>query len=174
MVELYVIAPVEKPTEWVNAVVIASQQNGKLWICLDSRPLSKAIKKQHHCLPTIEGAYRCSVFLQARCSLRILANQSGWRKRRLANLWSYIRTFLLQTPPLWDTLCQWSLSSRSCLSHRLIAGLPGCSNSQDDIVVWGTTKQEQDLSHRDVLTRIRDSDWSSTEANASSHLTSMP
>ncbi|CAB4026344.1 Hypothetical predicted protein, partial [Paramuricea clavata] len=54
MVELNVIEPVENPTEWVNALVIVSKPNGKLRICLDPRPLNKAIKRQHHRLPTTE------------------------------------------------------------------------------------------------------------------------
>jgi hypothetical protein len=39
----------------------------------------------------------------------------------------------------------------------IIADIPGCANSQDDIIVWGTTKQEHDHRLRDVLTRIRSS-----------------
>ena len=41
MVRLDIIEPVEKPTDWVNALVIVSKPNRKLRICLDPRPLKK-------------------------------------------------------------------------------------------------------------------------------------
>jgi hypothetical protein len=53
--DLNITEPVEKPTEWVNSLVIVSKPNGKLRICLDSRRLNKAIKRQHHHQPTTEG-----------------------------------------------------------------------------------------------------------------------
>ena len=37
-----VIEKVERPTEWVNSVVIARKANGKLRLCLDPKPLNKA------------------------------------------------------------------------------------------------------------------------------------
>ena len=54
MVELEIIEPVEKPTDWVNALVIVEKPNGKLRICLDPRPLNNAIKREHLHLPTAE------------------------------------------------------------------------------------------------------------------------
>ena len=54
----------EKPTDWVNRLVIVEKPNGKLRICLDPQPLNNAIKREHLHLPTaaeifsqISGAY---------------------------------------------------------------------------------------------------------------------
>ena len=54
MITLDIIEPVEKPTDWVNTLVVVSKPNGKLRICLDPHPLNKASKRQHHNLPTAE------------------------------------------------------------------------------------------------------------------------
>ena len=54
MEKLNVIQKVEHPTEWVNALVTVEKPNGKLQVCLDPRPLNKAIKRQHFRLPTTE------------------------------------------------------------------------------------------------------------------------
>ena len=54
MFNLEIIEPVEKPIDWFNALVIVSKTNGDRRICLDPRPLNKAIKRQHHRLPTAE------------------------------------------------------------------------------------------------------------------------
>lgn len=66
-----VISKVTEPTDWVNAlVVVESPKTGKLRVCLDSRPLNKAIKAslpatylggRHHkaCWSKILQRFRC-------------------------------------------------------------------------------------------------------------------
>ena len=49
-----VIEKVERPTEWVNSVVIARKANGKLHLCLDPKSLNKALKRCHFPMPVIE------------------------------------------------------------------------------------------------------------------------
>ena len=46
MVDLDIIEPIEKPTYWVNGLVIVEEPNGKLRICLDPRPLNNATKRE--------------------------------------------------------------------------------------------------------------------------------
>ena len=55
MEHMKVIQRIDEPTEWVNAlVVIEKPKSHKLRICLDPRPLNKAIQREHFQLPTIE------------------------------------------------------------------------------------------------------------------------
>ena len=54
MVDFDIIEPVDKPTGGVNGLVIVEKPNGKLWICLDPRPLNQAIKREHLHLRTAE------------------------------------------------------------------------------------------------------------------------
>ena len=46
MVDLDIIEPVQKSTNWVNGLVLVEKANRKLWVCLDPRPLNKAIKRE--------------------------------------------------------------------------------------------------------------------------------
>ena len=55
MVKNGVITPIQEPTDWVNSLVIVEKPNGKLRICLDPRPLNRAIKREHYQLPTTEN-----------------------------------------------------------------------------------------------------------------------
>ena len=57
IVDLDIIEPVQKPTDWVNGLVLVEKPNGKLRICLDPRPLNKAIKLEHLHLPTTEEIF---------------------------------------------------------------------------------------------------------------------
>ncbi|CAB4039009.1 Hypothetical predicted protein [Paramuricea clavata] len=59
MLKLGVITPVEKPTEWVNSVVLSETTNSKgeivkVRLCLDSRDLNKWVKREHYRTRTID------------------------------------------------------------------------------------------------------------------------
>ena len=47
-----IIASVDEPTDWVHNLVITEKRNGSLRICLDPRPLNKAIKRERCEIPT--------------------------------------------------------------------------------------------------------------------------
>ena len=52
MVDLDIIETIQKPTNWVNGLVVVEKLNGKLRVCLDPRSLNKAIKGENLHLPT--------------------------------------------------------------------------------------------------------------------------
>ena len=57
MVDLNIIQPIEKPTDWVISLVILKKTNSKLHIGFDPRPMNNAIKcKQLH-FPTDEEIF---------------------------------------------------------------------------------------------------------------------
>ena len=49
-----VIERVPEQTEWVSALVVVAKPNGKIRLCLDPRPLNKALKRCHHPIPTMD------------------------------------------------------------------------------------------------------------------------
>ena len=49
-----VIHKVDIPTPWVNSPVIVEKRDGSLRLCLDQRDLNKAIRREHHRIPTAE------------------------------------------------------------------------------------------------------------------------
>jgi hypothetical protein len=64
MVSEKVIIKVEKPTVWVNPIVIVENPNGKARICLDPRDLNRGIFREHYPLKTIDevAAKRCKSY----------------------------------------------------------------------------------------------------------------
>ena len=54
LVEQRVIAPTERATEWLSALMCTLKKNGEVRKCLDPRPLNKALKREHHHLPTLK------------------------------------------------------------------------------------------------------------------------
>lgn len=49
-----IITHVECSTDWINAMVVVQKRNGKPRVCIDPKPLNKALKHSHFPLPTIE------------------------------------------------------------------------------------------------------------------------
>ena len=41
-------------TPWVNSLVIVEKRDGSLRLCLDPRDLNKAIRCEHHRIPSVE------------------------------------------------------------------------------------------------------------------------
>ena len=50
-----IIVPVEKPTDWVNSLVVREKPNDRMRVCLDPRDLNKAIRREHHPVPTVDS-----------------------------------------------------------------------------------------------------------------------
>ena len=48
------IQKVDRPTKWVNSLVIVEKRNGSLRLCLDPRDLNRAIRREHYRIPTAE------------------------------------------------------------------------------------------------------------------------
>ena len=49
-----ILVPVEVPTDWVSSMVVASKRNGNIRLCIDPKPLNKALKRNRYPLPTID------------------------------------------------------------------------------------------------------------------------
>ena len=54
LVEKEIIAPVTEPTDWISASLVLLKRNGKLRLCIDPKPLNKALKRNHYPLPVID------------------------------------------------------------------------------------------------------------------------
>eukprot|EP00794_Sanderia_malayensis_P014552 gene14552-16054_t len=158
MIKLDVIEPVEKPTDWVNALVVVSKPNGKLRICLDPRPLNKAIKRQHHKFPTAEEII--SEMSGAQFFTKLDASNGYWQIK-VDDESAALLTFGTPFGRYRFKRLPFGVHSASEVFQvevaNIIAGIEGCANSQDDIIVWGASKQEHDQRVRACLTRIRKS-----------------
>ena len=49
-----VLKKVDEPTDWVSNLVVVEKKEGSLRLCLDPKNLNKAIKREHHAIPTMQ------------------------------------------------------------------------------------------------------------------------
>ena len=158
MQSLGVIEPVQTATDWVNALVIVEKPNKKLRICLDPRPLNKAIKREYQSMPTAEEIM--SEMAGAKFFSKIDAS-SGYWQIRLDEESSNLTTFSTPFGRFKFTRLPFGIHSASEVFQgkvaEIIEGTEGARNYQDDIIVWGSTKEEHDDRLFEVLSKIKES-----------------
>ena len=156
MVKLQVIVRVTEPTDWVNAIVITSKQNGEIRVCLDPRHLNKAIKRQHYKLPTREEIL--AQFSGAQYFSKFDASSWFWQLQ-LDEQSSKYCTFITPFGRYRYLRLPFGISSAPELYHRVVhemfEGIANIDTSMDDIIVWGKTRDEHDVASRRVLEKAR-------------------
>ena len=54
LAKLGIITPVNTQTNWVSSIVVLLKSNDKVRLCIDPKPLNKALSRNNHPIPTIE------------------------------------------------------------------------------------------------------------------------
>ena len=151
-----VIADVEEPTEWVHNPVVTEKRNGSLRLCLDPRPLNKAIKREHHAIPT---AGDVQAQLEGKKIFTVVDMRDAFWHVKLSEPSSYLCTFstpwgrkrFLRTPI--------GLSSASeILQQRnddTFGDIVNVHVIADDLVIAGKNEQEHDTALLAVMERAR-------------------
>jgi len=52
-----IITPVSEPSNWISALLVVTKPNGKVRLCLDHRPLNKAVKRALYMIPTVDDIF---------------------------------------------------------------------------------------------------------------------
>ena len=76
LIDLNVITPVTEPTDWCSQMSIQTEKNGKLRICIDSRPLNEVLQRERYPLLTMHLCYsRSTSASRLRFSLTFSSNK---------------------------------------------------------------------------------------------------
>ena len=158
MTKLDVIEPTSKPTKWVNLLVTVEKPNGKLRVCLDPRDLNKAMKQQHYKLTTSKELF--SEMTSACCFSKLNATNGYWQIK-IDTESSKLLTFATLFGKFCFKCLPYSILSASEIFQanisKIIEGLEGARNSQDDIIVQGKTLAKHSDHASKVMTKIRES-----------------
>ena len=135
--------------------MIVEKPNGKLRICLDPRPLNKAIKREHFKLPTTEEILSK---MSNACYFSKLDASSGYWQVKLDEASSNMLAFSTPFGRYKFKRLPFGIHSASEVFQikiaEIIEGIDLAENSQDDIIVWGRSKEEHDEVLKEVLQRI--------------------
>ena len=156
MENLDVIEHVTEPSDWVNSLVVVEKPNGHLRICLDPRHLNRAIKRQHLQLPTAEEII--AKMSGAKFFTKLDAS-SGYWQIKVDQESSKLLTFTTPFGRYRFKRLPYGIHSASEIFQasvaNIISDIEGASNSQDDIIIWGKTREELHERTIQVLEAIR-------------------
>nr|XP_054606603.1 uncharacterized protein K02A2.6-like [Nothobranchius furzeri] len=157
MEKLEVIKKIDEPTEWVSSLVVLQKKTGALRTCLDPRDLNKAIKREHFKLPTREEIM--AQFAGAKWFSKLDASSGFWQLR-LDEESSRLCTFNTPEGRYRFLRLPYGILSAPEVYHKTIhmifEHIPGVETMMDDIIVWGTTREEHDQRLRQVLDKTRE------------------
>ncbi|XP_045537629.1 uncharacterized protein K02A2.6-like [Papilio machaon] len=157
MTELGVIRKVSHPTEWVNAIVVAAKKDGGIRVCLDPRPLNKAVLRAHYPLPTLaEIACR----LQGATVFSKLDARSGFWMCEIDDASADLCTFGTPFGRYQFLRLPYGINCAPEVFHskirQILEDLEGVDSFVDDIVVWGVNIEEHDRRLKALLDRARE------------------
>ncbi|CAH2208146.1 jg24630, partial [Pararge aegeria aegeria] len=156
MEDIGVIRKVSHPTEWVNAIVVVAKKNGSIRVCLDPRPLNRAVRRAHYPLPTLtEIAAR----LQGARYFSKLDARSGYWMIQIDNESADLCTFGTPFGRYQFLRLPYGINCASEVFHarvrQLLEDLEGVDSFVDDIIVWGSTMAQHDERLKCLLERAR-------------------
>ena len=154
-----VIKPVDTPTEWVSALVVAPKRDGNIRLCIDPKPLNEALMRNHYPTPTIEDIL--PELHQARVFSIVDAKDGFWHIE-LDDESSYLTTF--STPwgkyrwlrmPFGISVAPEEFQRRM---DDALGGLEGIKPIHDDILIYGCgeTDTEAEEDHNRKLRALMD------------------
>jgi hypothetical protein len=91
MAQQGVIEHVDRPTEWVNSLVVAEKRDKSLRLCLDPKQLNNSIRREHFQIPTFEdivtrlGGATVFTILDRKDQTKRLARNRCTRRHRVYN-----------------------------------------------------------------------------------------
>ena len=84
------IEKVDTSTEWISALVITTKKNDKVRLCIDPKPLNKALHRNHYPLPIIDDVH---LLLSKARVFTVLDAKNGFWHIQLDKPSSYATTF---------------------------------------------------------------------------------
>lgn len=152
-----IIEKVDKPTKWVNPLVIVKKKDGSLRICLDPTILNQYILRQHFQLPNFEEL--SSDMPNARYFTILDADSAFWQIK-VSEQSSDLLTFSTPFGRYKFKRMAYGIKSASevfqdCCS-RIFGDIKGVKLFIDDILIWGSTLEELNIRVEQVFKRARE------------------
>ena len=140
-----VVQKVDRPTPWVNSLVIVEKRGGSLRLCLDPRDLNKAIRREHHRITTAEDI---ASHLSGKKVFSIVDEKDGFWQVCLDEESCHLCTF--NTPFGRYRFKRMPFSTRSApgvfqkKNEARFGDIDGVEVIFDDIIVAATDEKERD------------------------------
>lgn len=149
-----IVKKVDKPTDWLNALVIVEKVNGDIRLCLDPKYLNEAIRKEHFLIPSVD---EISSKLSRKKFFTVLDMRDGYWQIELDTPSSELCSFGTPFGTYQFLRMPFGISSAPEVfqkkNYELFGDISGVGLYFDDLIVTGETEEEHDRNLRLVLNR---------------------
>lgn len=156
MVLLDVIEAVDEPTGWCSAMVVVRKPNGSYRICVDFTSLNKYVERELHPLPTTDHVL--AQLGNARFFSKLDANSGFWQFQ-LAPESQILTTFITPFGRYKFKRLPFGITSAPEFYQKkmsqLLSDIEDHVCNMDDILVYGSSKEEHNQRPREVLARLQ-------------------
>ena len=152
MTQQGIIKKVDEPTDWVSSLVYSRKSNGQLRICLDTKDLNKAIKRNHYRTPTLEEITHN--LTGAKFLSKMDAKNIYWsvkldkESQVLTTYNSPFGRFCFVRMPFGLRMSQDLFQQRM---DKIRERCPGTIGIADDVAIFGQTKEEHDKNLHNLM-----------------------
>jgi hypothetical protein len=150
--------PEDEPTPWVSTIVAVPKKDGGVRICVDMRAANEAIKRVHHRIPTVKDI---SFELNGATCFSKLDLSQAYHQLELDEASRYITTFSTRVGLFRYKRLNYGTNAAAEIFQNILQtqlqGLTGVKNIADeDILVYGKTRQDHDMNLDNCLERLSD------------------
>lgn len=161
--ELLTIEPVNGHTGWVSPVVVVmkdkTEGKSEVRLCIDMRRANKAILRENHPLPVINDFLP---HINGATVFSKLDIREAFHQVELAEQSRHITAFITRKGLYQYKRLMFGISCApemfQKILERILAGLAGCFNMADDIIIVGKTAEEHDQRLQNVMKRLEEYD----------------
>ncbi|KAL2104369.1 hypothetical protein ACEWY4_001237 [Coilia grayii] len=161
MEKMGVIVPIEEPTDWCAGMVVAPKPKGKIRICSDMTHLNEYICRERHILPAVDETL--AKLAGATIFTKLDATAGFWQVPLHPESVPLTTLTLTLTTP-FGRYCYRRLpfGISSAPEHfqkrltQMLTGLEGTVCHADDILVFGSTREQHDQRLHRVLRRLQE------------------
>ena len=152
-----VVSKLDRPTDWVNSLVIVEKKDGSLRLCLDPKDLNNAIKRGHYKAPSAETI---SNHLSGKKIFTVIDMSHCYWHKKLDEESSYLCAFNTPFGRYKFNRMPFGICSVADVAQQMVddefSDIPGALAVHDDIIVSGATTEEHDTALEEVLKRARE------------------
>ncbi|GBN62739.1 Uncharacterized protein K02A2.6, partial [Araneus ventricosus] len=151
-----IVSKVNKPTDWVQSLVIVEKPNGNLRLCLDPRDLNKVIKFEHYRIPSADDIINS---LEGKKIFSVVDLKDGFWHVPLDEVSSEICTFNTPFGRYKFNKMPFGIASAPEIfqkrNQKLFGDIEGVEIYFDDIIVAGNDEASHDAIMSKVLERAK-------------------
>ncbi|XP_053956201.1 uncharacterized protein K02A2.6-like [Anastrepha ludens] len=153
-----IIEPVTGPCGWVSPIVAVFKEGGEIRLCVDMRRANQAVLRENYPLPTFDSIM--TKLKEAKFFSR-LGLKWAYHQLELEESSREITTFITHKGLFRYKRLMFGISSAPEIFQRVLEELlstcRNCLNYIDDVIIYGSTKEEHDSCVKTVLEHHRDS-----------------